>query len=226
MQTKQARSLKRPTKNIPPYPRLLIVTEGSKTEPGYFKEIRQAVRLHTSRTFICPSDWGTDPLSVVNYAEHVFTQGRDNGHGKQEAIPKAFDRIYAVFDRDDHATYDGALTKARFLDGKLKNDNKEPVSFTAVPSNPCFELWLLLHYQKQLHWIDRTEIFKRLKTYWPAYTKGYSEIYKTLSPNLEKAIKPAREINREGSPVSTTYCYTKVVDLVYTLISIKRQTAI
>jgi len=37
------------------YDRILIVSEGSKTEPLYFKEIRAAYRLHTANVEVHPS---------------------------------------------------------------------------------------------------------------------------------------------------------------------------
>jgi RloB-like protein len=59
--------------------------------------------------------------------------------------PGSFDQVYVVFDRDDHVSYHNALHMAQSLDGKFRNDSNERILFTAVPSIPSFELWLLLH---------------------------------------------------------------------------------
>ena len=88
------------------YDRILIVTEGSKTEPNYFGEIRNAFRLHTANVGIYPGAFGTDPVNVVKYARELFVEG---DHQKRMP-PRAFDQVYAVFDRDDHANYHEALT--------------------------------------------------------------------------------------------------------------------
>ena len=48
------------------------------------------------------SRYGTEPRQVVEYAVNHF---RDRS--------KAFDQIFAVFDRDEHRTYHDALERAR-----------------------------------------------------------------------------------------------------------------
>jgi hypothetical protein len=57
------------------YDRILIVSEGSKTEPLYFKEIRAAFRLHTANVEVHPSATGTSPIQVVEYARDLFVNG-------------------------------------------------------------------------------------------------------------------------------------------------------
>jgi hypothetical protein len=39
-----------------------------------------------------------------------------------------------------------AINRAATFHRKLSNDERKRVSFVDVPSVPCFELWLLLHY--------------------------------------------------------------------------------
>ncbi len=102
------------------YDRILIVSEGSKTEPNYFSEIRAAYRLHTANVEVQPSQLGTAPLQVVQYAKELFEHG-DRHKGIQR---RAFEQVYAVFDRDDHDSYAEALRLAGSLDRKLKNDAK------------------------------------------------------------------------------------------------------
>lgn len=46
------------------YDRILIVSEGSKTEPNYFKEIRSAYRLQTANIEVRASDLGTAPIQA------------------------------------------------------------------------------------------------------------------------------------------------------------------
>ena len=57
------------------YDRILIVTEGSKTEPNYFTEIRSHYRLHTANVEVRHSDLGTEPLQVVQHAKDLFEHG-------------------------------------------------------------------------------------------------------------------------------------------------------
>lgn len=74
-----------------------------------------------------PGRLGTAPIQVVRYAQQLFEEG-DLHKGIR---PKSFDQVYAVFDRDDHDSYFNALNLAKSLDGKLRNDDRLPVSFKA-----------------------------------------------------------------------------------------------
>jgi len=121
--------------------RLLIVCEGSKTEPWYLGEIRQQLRLPSANVQVQPAAYGTEPLRIVEYPERLFTEG-------QRALgihARNFDRVVVVFDRDEHHTYHSALRRVAALNGRLENDERVKVPFEAAVSVPCFELWLLLH---------------------------------------------------------------------------------
>jgi hypothetical protein len=165
---RQQEQLNRKRKSRAPYNRILIVTEGKKTEPNYFNEIIARYRLHTANIEVQPSQYGTSPLQVVEYARDLFQDGDTH----KNVGAKTFEQVYAVFDRDDHKTYFGALDLAAQLNGKLRNDEKKPVIFQAVPSVPCFELWLLLHFEEISAPIHRDEALKRLKKHIPNYEKG------------------------------------------------------
>ena len=212
----QARKLKRKKNTRAPYDRVLIVCEGSRTEPNYFRGIKRTHRLHTANIQILPST-GTSPLQVVECAEEIFKNG-----DLHKGIPKrAFDRIYAVFDRDTHATYANALAKATSLNGKLQNDNKQPVKFQAIPSSPCFELWLLLHYQDASGLIASTTALTRLKTHLPGYSKSATDIFDQTRDNLPAAYTRADQLRLHSSPTSTSHSYTDVDELVKLLTTLE-----
>ena len=65
---RQRQQLERKQNQRASYDRILIVSEGSKSEPLYFKEIRSAYRLHTTNVEVRPSELGTAPIQVVQYA--------------------------------------------------------------------------------------------------------------------------------------------------------------
>ena len=72
---RQHAQLERKLNKRPSYDRILIVCEGSKTEPFYLKEIRQTYRLHTANVEVRPCQLGTAPIQVVQYAKELFEQG-------------------------------------------------------------------------------------------------------------------------------------------------------
>ena len=74
---RQRRQLERKIGRRPGFDRLLIVSEGSRTEPGYFREIIADHRLPSAHVVVRPSLLGTQPLQVVDYAEQLFVRQRD-----------------------------------------------------------------------------------------------------------------------------------------------------
>lgn len=180
---RQKKQLERKLGRRASYDRILIVSEGSKTEPNYFKEIRTIYRLQTANVEVQPSELGTEPLQVVQYAKSLF----ENGDRYKQIQPRAFEQVYAVFDRDDHRTYFDALKLAEAVNGKLRNDNKQPVSFKAIASIPSFELWLLLHFEDIRAPIHRDEVMRRLKQYIPNYEKGARGVFATTRDRLDTA---------------------------------------
>jgi RloB-like protein len=213
-----ARTLKgraKPTSNLrrrqptrEPYDRILIVCEGEKTEPNYFNEIRQEVRISTLHIRILHSE-GTQPLQVVSFAESEFQK------------TKQFEKVFAVFDRDDHTTYANAIAKAESLNGKLKNDEGKRVTFKAIVSVPCFELWLLLHYADIQSYFHRRVILHQLRTHIINYEKGQDGIYKLTQENLTIATERSQFLKKRFSRIPGDEAYTDVDEIVGILRAIR-----
>lgn len=213
---RQAADLARKNGKRASYDRILIVCEGSKTEPLYLGEIRAEYRLPTTNVQVRPSQFGTTPLQVVEYAEHLF----EKGDAVQDIPPRGFERIYTVFDRDDHDTYHNALDKAAALNGKLRSDLKKSVSFAAIASVPCFELWLLLHFESVLAPLHRTEVYQRLRPYLPGYDKGQAGHYAKTKCHLAIATQHAEHLTMLADAYDGAAPYTdlhRVVRLLTTL---------
>lgn len=192
------------------FDRVLIVCEGEKTEPTYFEDIRKQLRLPKAEVRILHSDLGTQPRQIVDYAEAVF---RDE---------KSFDLVYAVFDRDDHPTYHDALQQAARLNGKLKNDFSKKIRFFAVPSVPCFELWLLIHFVEVHAFAHRDEIIARLGTHIAGYQKGSLGVYEFTEEHLDLATQRALRLRNQFRAEAGDEPYTSVDGLVGKLRSFKR----
>ncbi len=206
---RQARELARKKPQRPAFDRLLIVTEGSKTEPNYFNEIRIQGRASNAHIAILPSE-GTEPIQVVEYAQETFLRTRE------------FERVYAVFDRDEHRTYNAALRRARELDNTLKNTERQKVRFFAVPSVPCFELWLVLHYKYLTAFSHRDDVINQARAYMPGYFKGMAAIYGKTESHLKDAYIHAERLRRSFGPDSGVDPYTDVDTLVQQLFNSRK----
>jgi len=214
---RQARQLERKLGRRASYDRILIVSEGSKTEPNYFEEIRSTFRLHTANVVVRPSEPGTAPLQVVHYAKQLFLEG-DRHRNIQ---PRAFEKVFAVFDRDEHQSYSNALSVAESLDGRLKNDNRQLIRFQAVPSIPSFELWLPLHFENVQSQIDRHEVLRRLRKHIPQYEKGYKGTFKMTHEHLGTAFSRAEKLGQSNSAYTSPEPYTAVGNLVQLLTGLR-----
>ncbi|MDO4230853.1 MAG: RloB family protein [Lautropia sp.] len=214
---RQRRHLERKTNSRAGHDRILIVSEGARTEPNYFNEIRAVFRLHTASVQVHHSELGTAPIHVVKYAERLF----NNGHPHKGIQKRAFEQVYVVFDRDEHQSYSDALNKAESLDGKLRNDLKSPVKFRAIASVPCFELWLLLHFEAISAPLHRSDVFRRLKRHLPEYEKGAADIFGRTQEMLDSAFGRARGLPKEAR-FTAEGPYTDVHELVEVLIGLKK----
>ncbi|OGB33112.1 MAG: hypothetical protein A3F78_12280 [Burkholderiales bacterium RIFCSPLOWO2_12_FULL_61_40] len=199
------------------YPRILIVTEGSKTEPLYLEEIRAAYQLHSANVEVQSGQLGTAPIQVMRYAQQLFEKGELH----KGIRPKSFDQVYAVFDRDDHDSYFNALSLAQSLDGKLRNDDRQAVSFKAIASIPSFELWLLLHYEDIQAPIHRDEVMDRLKQHIAGYDKGVGGAFATTRDRLESATGRALALAAKFNAYSTPEPFTALHELVTLLITLR-----
>lgn len=145
------------------YAKVLIVCEGEKTEPLYFSELVDHYEIHSANVCVTGA-CGSDPRSVFIYADELYKN-------ELSAASGPFDRVYCVFDRDTHTTYQAALSKIASY--------KPKDMFFSITSVPCFEYWLLLHFTyTTAPFIPNgkasagTNVLSQLKTFWPDYGKA------------------------------------------------------
>lgn len=180
---------------------MLIVCEGSKTEPNYFEEIRQEFRIPGAHVKVISGN-GTAPLQVVNTALEAFKEVPD------------YEQVFAVFDRDDHQSYHDAITRAEANASKLKNREKQRIRFEAVASVPSFEVWFLLHFRAVTAWLHRDQVMQQLREHVPGYAKGQKDMYAKTRADIPKAKKQAVARRRENARLPGDAIYTDVDRLV------------
>lgn len=211
---RKADDLKRRTENRAANDRVLIVCEGSKTEPEYFKDLRNYYRLKTANIEICGEECGSAPSSILKYAEQRYVE--DNNAGNP------FDRVYCVFDKDTHHCY---LPTLEAIARKRTKDTK----WFAITSVPCFEYWILLHFSptsKPFHPSGNRSAAQNVKAeirkYIPEYTEGMRGIFNLLLHQLEFARQNATRLLAAAEASGTDNPSTKVHELVEYLQNLKR----
>jgi RloB-like protein len=88
-------SLRRdPADNLPSGSSFLIVTEGSKTEPNYFKALRDRLRLVAADVDIEHPE-GTDPIVLT---QHAITRRDERRAQAARGAAVEYDEVWVVFD--------------------------------------------------------------------------------------------------------------------------------
>ncbi len=183
---------------------ILVVCEGGKTEPKYFKGLRTKWKLSKFSVEILGRECGSAPISVVNEAVRL---DKDNNEIR-------YDEIWCVFDREGvrnkPASYDEAVDKAKA--------NKLKLAISA----PCFELWYLLHYKYTTRSFDTCrDIVKELKKHIPKYSK--SEDYTDeLENRLAEALRNAKHLRKDNERTDRDRPSTDVDKLVNSIRKLKR----
>jgi hypothetical protein len=160
-----------------PLPRVLIVCEGTKTEPGYFDDLRRSYRT-VLEIEISP---GGVPGTLVQRAVEMKKDAVRLAKSQRDDHLR-FDEIWCVFDIDDHPNVTAAQQRAR--------DNGIDLAI----SNPCFELWILLHFQDWRAHIARQVLRGLCRRHLPGYVKDVPA--DILSPLCELAERRAYELDR------------------------------
>ena len=113
-----------------PKQRFVLFCEGANTEPAYFFAIQRA----------CPNTLievrrgvGVPMIVARKAAAYAKENGLTRGSQRRKDSFETNDQVWVVFDRDDHPRFKEAV--------ELCIRNRVQVAW----SNPCFELWLILH---------------------------------------------------------------------------------
>lgn len=187
--------------------RYLIVCEGTKTEPYYFRELLDDLLIRPNIFRIAPND-GVSPDRVVGHALFLYDEDATAGD--------AYDMVYCVFDRDKHTTFDAAVQRTKDLNAAGK-------PFVAITSNPCFEVWLLLHFgytDQPFHSAgnksvgDRVVAALKTKPGFEKYGKGQKGVHAQLMDKLPDALSNAERLRKHCKATRSVNPVTDVDKLV------------
>ena len=183
---------------------VLIICEDQKNAPQYFRALCHHLKIN-SATVQIPPNAGSAPISVVDFAEEKYH--RDGG----------YDHVFCVFDKDQHESYRRAIQKVNGLISRTQ----EPMPILAVTAVPCFELWILLHFERT----DRpmrtcAEVVKKIKQHVPGYMKGESDITNELLTRTKQAVANARWLIKQQAAAGTDNPSTRIHEIVSTLIGL------
>jgi RloB-like protein len=155
--------------------RFLIVCEGKKTEPYYFKSFR------VPKAVVAIEGAAGDPTRLVNSAYKLANEDE-------------YDQVWCVFDRDE-----GAWTAQNFNNAL---QNAKTYGFHVAYSNECFELWYILHFEFLNTGLPRSDYEDKLSELLGVkYRKNDPTIYQQLLAKQQIAIKYARKLLESYSSI-------------------------
>ena len=185
----------------------LIVTEGTETEPAYFGAVRDIINKKYQgkiRLVVCGE--GDNTLSLLNKARK-----------RAEADPNGYKHVWVVYDTDgfppEHIDTTAQLCQELSID--------DTITYHAIWSNQCIELWFLLHFSYMQSDLHRKEYWPKL-SYWLQrikagnYSKNRTDMYQLLRSRIDIAIANAKRLDEEnaGKPPSLSAPGTKVYELI------------
>ncbi|MCY3926433.1 MAG: RloB family protein [bacterium] len=164
--------------------KLHVFTEGEKTEVQYLGRWSQS---HRERVLVVFGHFHGSPRRLV---EEARKQKREDRRRDQLA-----DEYWCVFDIDEHRRVPEAIDMAQANQIRL------------AVSNPCIELWFLLHFEDQNAYIDRSAAQSESKRRLQCGKNLSSEALARLEARFEDARRRAQNLDRkhelDGSPPRT-----------------------
>lgn len=190
----------------PPKLKLVVVCEGKKTEPAYLRSFAQHHSNGLVELVIIPK--GGVPRTIVERAAEERAALIRASKRNKDSFEEYF-AVWGVFDVDDHPKRDEAKNMAR--------DN----GINLAISDPCAELWAILHYRDYDAPATRKDVQRALAKLMPKYSHRRAPIfdYEAIKDNYaharDRAILQRRnrraEQNPDGNPSTNLYELLDVV---------------
>lgn len=166
---------------------ILVLAEGKVTEEGYLLHHHGRNR---SVVNIQIHEFRGDPLSLVRRAMEEKKKGKRDEKGGRG---RAHDEVWCVFDVDQHRDLKHAVSLAR-----------EHGVHLAI-SNPCIELWFLLHFEDQTAFIDRHDAQRAAARHTRCEKSLSRAALETLDRNFETAKERACRLARKHEGDGTKF---------------------
>lgn len=155
-------------------PRLLVVIGSLRTEQDYLIGLRDSAG--TRAVDIQLVRRAKSPEAVVAYAADFVARASDD-----------FDEVWCVYDVDE-------------FDVGLAGREAARHRFRLAVSDPCFELWLLLHHEDCGAFLGGyREVERRLRKHLPGYDKTRLD-FADYANGVVEAIRRAEKLGDAGNP--------------------------
>jgi len=144
----------------------------------------------------------------LKYRIPIKIKSKVTGHSISQRIIDSFvdqkerhdkDKLFLMYDLDE----DGLLENLKIIRDSI-----------LLTSNPCIELWFLLHFRNQTANINCTVCNRELKSKANGYVKGKlnKEIKDKLNENYKVATERAKNLDEINNPSSSVYKFIEEIE--------------
>jgi len=205
---REGRRLRRKKASRAGLPAILIVCEGRETEPNYLRGFCDARGVNRANVTIVGGDGETDASRLVRKAQKRF------------AIDRDFDAVFVVCD----CVSEELATAIAIAAAPMKNAAGKSITIRLIVSRPCFEFWLLLHFE----YISRPfsaagEVIGLLRRHITDYDKADRDIYAKTGGGLDHALGHSERLKVELAAIGTGSPDTDMPELIVALNSLRRR---
>ena len=214
-------------KNLPErlinFGRHLVYSEGTKTEPYYVENIKKCIAekykigINDIEIINANQNGSLNTIGLVRYAIKDVANRLKND--------ETINHVWIFYDKDSFpkANYTNAHNKIQSLNCKKNEEHipcdKNNIIWHSMPSNECFELFLMSYFNYQTSALKRTSyagmIEKEVRKKFPSFTyaKNLTDIHSTLikaGGTIKKAIRFCKKMEKENNidnPSSKAYLF-------------------
>lgn len=171
---------------------LLVFIEGLRTEEDYLTYWR---RQYRDRVLIDIDPFRGGPLQLV---ERAVAAKRSEARDAKRGRGRPHDQIWCMFDRDEHPYFDRAIDLA----------NRHGINLAI--SNPCIELWFMIHFEDHTAFIERQKAQDRAEELLGCSKALNESALRALAERYDEARRRAIKLDEkhagDGSPPGTNPC--------------------
>ncbi|MGW4844240.1 RloB family protein [Nocardia brasiliensis] len=165
---------------------LRVYAEGQVTECNYLTHWQ---RKYRDTTIVSLADHQeTTPRELV---ERAIRERVRDAQDEKRGRGKAFDEYWCVFDVDDHP----------FLNDVLATAARSGINI--VLSNPCLELWFVLHFKSQTAYLERGQAQKMSEGHTRCRKRLTDDVLLFLEDNYGTAKSRAQALDRKHADDGT-----------------------
>jgi hypothetical protein len=182
--------LKRRSGFRPERKNFIFLCEGEVTEPQYFNALKTVYQ----RVNIYPVKKVGHPGSILDRAKKILDRDQRDSVVRKVPLQKG-DEIWAVFDEDGRPDIHDHIAQCK------------SANVSVAFSNPCFEVWLILHHKDYDRPCNASDAQTELSSIHPEYdpAAGKTLEFKKLMASIEVAENRAKaqldRLKERGQPL-------------------------